>query len=379
MISKLEFILQTSIEKILEPFEYIHVATEEDNDDLLNFYKNESMQLKNESISFTRGNDFFAFYKSTSEKYWCIKFINKDKKISGIGTILRHHRNINGEIKPIAYFCDMRISAHANRITRFQWRKGFQLIIENLNNLGPDDYCVSAYTAILELNNHALNAFTQGKRGVLHKFLGKYYIHSFINNGIFTKNRYRVKEISKKDFCDFYHSHTNSSLLAEAEIYSLKKIEYIDRKSDYIGIYDNDKLCAIASPIFKNRARGLKIQGLKGVKKLATDSLKLLDRPKMQENGELRTLDISYFTYSNDLLLNDVENIISSIQNWIKNENFLKDIHIVNIIDTKYKYNLNIFKTGLHFDTVGHIYELYAENGVSILPKSDFRFEGTFL
>jgi hypothetical protein len=367
-----------SFPELVEDFSHIELATEADNQSLLNFYKNESMKADGAAISFDRGDDFYAFYKSTTDKFWCFKFLNDDGSICGIATILRHWRYMNGELVPLAYFCDLRVSPKAGRRAQVQWRKLYPLIVKSLKNLGPDDYCVGAYTAILAQNQDAINSLTKSGRGMSYRYINDYYVHSFVVMGPFTYNKYEVKKIDRQTFLNFYHQQTNKRFLSEQEIKSLDYFK--DKGMPYLlGVFHQNKLCAITAPLFENPSRKLKVIGLKGLKKAALNSLKFVGRPAPSSTGVLKTLDFTYFTYDNESSAQDVQDYIKAIEHWLKKEKLLSQVHIMNIIDPKYKYQAQLAELGLYFTTVGKLYEVHPEDEDGVLPTTEFRFEGAYL
>lgn len=366
-------------------FSHIRLATKEDNQAILDFYKNETMKTGEETISFDRGEDFFAFYELTTDKYWCFLFLNKDNSIGGIGSILRHHRQVNGQFIPVAYFCDLRISASSSRITKIQWRKFFDVIINNIQNLNQEEYCLASYTAILADNNDAVNSLTKSGRGITYRYLGQYQVNSYLNTGLLRSSEYETKEISKTNFLDFYHANTKDEDLAEMPE---DIIENISLKSDlktHIGVFNRSgELVAVAMPILKNKTRKLKVQNLNSSKKWAGRILKLFGRPTPSKDGKLSVLDISHFVLSHETRYETnqkavTESIIQSIQTWIKSENLLAQTHIFNIVTPTIDINKNILNSGICFQTKGNLYEIHPETEQGLFPKESFRFEGAFL
>jgi len=368
-----------TMDEILVNFSHIRLATQDDNQDILNFYNNESMQTGGESISFARTPDFFEFYKLSSKKYWLFLFLNKDQSIGGVGGVLRHERYVDGKLRPLAYFCDLRISPKASRIAKLQWRKFFPEIINLLPKLGPDEYCETAYTAILADNEAAINSLTKGGRGITYRFLGKYKVHSYVSTGLLKSKRFYPKEISESEFLNFYEEQTQGQFLVERPRDTISKVRQHSTELPYIGIYSHSSLVAVVKPILRNKTRRIKVQNLSKSKSVITKGLKLIGRPAPTSSGELSNLDLAYLTYKTNLDVTDKEGVIEAIQLWIDKNKLMKDIHIINLTETTHQLTSSPIQRGIDFSTPGHLYEIHPEGEAGLLPETNFRFEGSFL
>lgn len=162
----------------------------------------------------------------------------------------------------------------------------------------------------------------------------------------------------------------------------LEAIENVEKHSTplpCVGVFHKDKVIAAFKPILKNQTRRIKVQNLTGSKSMVTKGFKLIGRPTPSDQGELSVLDISFLTYANHLDVTDKEYVIEAIQRWIEKNKLLKDVHIINLTETKDSISSSVVQRGLNFTTPGHLYEIHPEEESGILPTSQFRFEGAFL
>ncbi|EQC47756.1 hypothetical protein [Bacteriovorax sp. Seq25_V] len=367
------------LHKILEEFSHIRMATEADNEAILKFYKNESMQTKEESISFARDPNFFDLYRLTTDTYWTFLFLNDDLSIGGMGSVLRHMRQLENESTPLAYFCDLRISHNAGRKARVQWRQFFPRLVSALPRLEPSLACKSAYTAILANNDAAINSLTKSGRGITYRHLGTYYVKSHINTGLFPNDKFYTKEISTEEFQSFYNKQNGTKFLSEDTKYTHETLTKKHATFNNLGVFSQGNLIAIARPVTKNITRRLKVQNLKGTKLQATKLLKLLGRPTPGSDGELSTLELTYLTFAKALEKDDRDMVIESIWKWIKRSGLLREIHIINYVQETKEEDVSMLRQGIAFTTNGHLFEIHPEEEKGILPKSSFRFEGAFL
>lgn len=368
-----------SIDGSLENFSHIRLATADDNEEILKFYNNESMEAGGESISFDRNPNFFSFYELTTKQYWVFLFLNKDQTIGGIASMLRHVRKVEGKDVPLAYLCDLRISSNASRITKLQWRKFFPDTLKLLTNLAEHERCETAYTAVLASNTAAVNSLTKSGRGMTYRKLGGYNIHSFVNTGFLKSKKYITKTISQEDFLGFYNLEGRSSFLSEDPSYVLDKLIESSSETEYLGVYRGQELIAVTKPILENKSRRIKIQNMNKAKRVATSLFKLFSRPQMNNKGEIETLDLSYWTCKKSLAAQDTGKVIESVQRWIDDSGLLKKVHIINIIESNNKVKNSFVKRGISFTTKGLLFEVHPESEAGILPMDEFRFEGAFL
>lgn len=378
---------ELTFEQVLGKYSHIRLATQEDNQAILDFYKNEVMQTSAESVSFARDPDFFAFYRQTTEIFWTFLFLNDDQTIGGMGTVLRHIRFINGAFRPVAYFCDLRISSNAGRRAKLQWRQFFPDCISSIKILKEDQRCISAYTAILAANDLAIASLTKSGRGITYRYLNTYNVQSYVSTGLVHSQKFYAKEISLLEFTKFYKENVGMNFLAQDTsdlVNTISSMNKLSKKFILLGVFKKDKLYAITAVSINNVSRRLKILNLSGAKLLASKAFKFTFKEAITSDGEMSVSDLVFTCFKHKELNKDPdtafrEEMIESIFSYLDKKKLTRTSHILNLYLNERVIENDLLKRGISFITKGHLFEIHAEGEESVLPKTTFRFEGALL
>lgn len=376
-----------TFEQVLGKYSHIRLATQEDNQAILDFYKNEVMQTSAESVSFARDPDFFAFYKQTTKTFWTFLFLNDDHSIGGMGTVLRHIRFIDGDFKPVAYFCDLRISSNAGRRAKLQWRQFFPDCISSIKILKKDQRCISAYTAILATNDAAIASLTKSGRGVTYRYLNSYNVQSYVSTGLLHSQRFFTKEISLFEFTEFYKENVGMNFLAQDTndlVNTISAMRILSKKFILLGAFKKDTMYAITAVSINNVSRRLKILNLSGAKLLASKAFKFTLKDAVTSDGEMSVSDLVFTSFKEIKLTKDPdvafrEEMIESIFNYLDKNKLTRTSHILNIYLNERIVENDLLRRGISFLTKGHLFEIHAEGEEGVLPITTFRFEGALL
>lgn len=376
-----------TFEDVLAKYSHIRLATEEDNQSILNFYKNEVMQTSAESVSFARDPDFFAFYRQTTNIFWTFLFLNDDQSIGGMGTVLRHIRWVDGALKPVAYFCDLRISANASRRVKLQWRQFFPDCIASIKILKEEQRCIGAYTAILAANDAAIASLTKPGRGVTYRYLNTYNVHSFVATGLLHSNKFYAQEVSLKEFTSFYKKNNSNDFLSldvEDLENTIQAMTKLSKKVILLGVYKKNKLYAITCLCINNTSRRLKINNLSGAKLIASKAFKFTLKENISSEGELSVSDLVFTCFTSEEVKNDSnvvfhEEMIEAILKYLDQNKLTRSSHILNLYSNAKVFDNDLLRRGISFLTKGHLFEIHSEGESSVLPKSSFQFEGALL
>ncbi len=359
-----------TLQEVMEPYTHIRLATKDDNEAILEFYKDIHMETGEESLSFDRGANFFKFYERKGNKYWTFLFLNDDKSICGVGTIIRQLRFVDGAIRPVAYFCDLRVAANGGRRAKVQWRKLFSEVIELLPNLPEEDRCEMAYTAILSDNQAAINSLTKGGRGFNYRHIDNYHVYSVVSPPLFNPSRAKVRQISFNDFIEFYKNESRHLELAE----DLTN----DPMTHYFGIYDNSELAAVFAYTDADFGRSYKMYNLKTQKKLLTQLIESTGKPKV-ENGHIKSLEIQFLTFKTASSEDTKKELITGMLKYLKQNNILKKYHICNLYTGQDEIDFDFLIDGIVVKNTGHMFEIHTSKNNGLWPIKPFRFEGSLL
>ncbi|MFG1485576.1 hypothetical protein [Halobacteriovorax sp. RZ-2] len=359
-----------TLEEVVAPYSHIRLATREDNEGILNFYKDIHMETGDEALSFDRGNDFFKFYERKGNHFWTFLFLNEDLSICGVGTIVRHLRYIDGDYRPVAYFCDLRVSPQGGRRAKVQWRKCFADVISALPKLSDDLRCEMAYTAILSDNEKAIASLTKGGRGYNYRYINNYHVYSVVIPAVFNPTFYDVREIPFSDFKKFYIQ----------EAHDLDLMEEIDdtEGNAYYGVFDGGKLLSIFMISNRDLGRSYKLYNLKFAKKFLTNIVEMMGRPKV-DNGILKTLEIQYLCFQSQMSNDTKKDIISAVIKYLKDSKILNQYHICNLYTGQDAIHFSPLIDGVVVENTGHMFEIHSDENQGLWPMRSFRFEGSLL
>ena len=112
----------------LDKFEYVRLANQSDNQNILNFYSSLDMKNSSNEVCYDRSPDFFKYLKHSSLNYYVFLLLNKNEQICGVGTILLRSCYINGIEKTICYLGDLRVSSLKMTVL---WRRFYAELISD--------------------------------------------------------------------------------------------------------------------------------------------------------------------------------------------------------------------------------------------------------
>lgn len=359
-----------TLQDVVKPYSHIRLATKEDNDKIIEFYKDIHMQTGDEALSFDRGDDFFKFYERKGNHFWSFVFLNDDGSFCGVGTIIRHLRYVGGSLRPVAYFCDLRVSPVGGRRAKVQWRKLFAEIIEALPNLVEGENCDMAYTAILSDNEKAINSLTKSGRGFNYRHIDNYHVYSVVCPPLFNPTRARIKEITFERFYSFYMQEAYGQDLVE-------EVEK-DSSSTYYGVFDGGDLSAVFMVSNEEIGRTYKVYNLKMLKRILTRIVELMGRPKV-DNGLLKSLEVRYLCFAHGHDNDSKKEIVNGIIKYFQETNELSKYHICNLYTGQDKIDFSLLIDGIVVESKGHMFEIHGDSNQGLWPMKPFRFEGSVL
>lgn len=359
-----------TLSEVMDQYSHIRLADKSDNDAILNFYKDIHMQTGAEALSFDRGDNFFEFYERKGNHYWSFVFLNDDKSICGVGTIIRQVRRVAGEYRPVAYFCDLRVAQDGGRRAKVQWRKCFKDILDLLPKLPEDQRCDMNYTAILSDNERAIESLTRNGRGYNYRHIHNYHVYSVVVPPLFNPARGHVEEISFDSFKAFYKNESQHLELME-ELYD-------DEANSYYGFFDGKELVASFMTTQKSSGRLYKLYNMQSPKKILTRIVEMTGKPKVV-NGILKTLEIQYLTFKSKMSHDAKKESILGMIKFLKENKILKEYHICNFYTGQDQFDFSFLIDGIVIENAGHMFEIHGDETGAMWPTNEFRFEGSVL
>ncbi len=150
----------------LAAYPNIRLATESDNQKILEFYHESNMDSDHSKIKFKRGENFFAFLNERSSLHYTFLLIDENQKIWGIGVASFRNGYINGQKTTVGYLGDLRVKLNRKLIR--EWRNMYAEFIKYSPQMPETNYCQHFQTVLIESNLSSKNNLAQTKIPHLH-------------------------------------------------------------------------------------------------------------------------------------------------------------------------------------------------------------------
>lgn len=333
----------------LEKWKNISIATKADNMQLINLAKNMPMKAGELEISYDHGELYEAFPQLIGDSHIILVWRNspdKSTEIVGTATIVFSNKNISGRECGTAYFSSLRLSESMNLRVRAQWRKQYGEIIEIIKNDNAFSDIEFLYTAVLDKNMKALNAFTKSKSFEYRKFttytsvsvVAKIPILNRVAKTLrFGRDKILISEIPihADDAFRFLTTQIEKATLSPV----LKGDQVIlqrETEKDYSKHYQV-KIAGEIVGIFKtsstDKSRSIRLLKVSSKIKLFNLLLVLLGRKPFKENKKISVLNIDLFTVSSELCSELKTDVVREILEFLLSSKEYRGFHTINFIE----------------------------------------------
>lgn len=155
-----------TLKDFLAQYPHISVASEADNQAILNFYHQSAMSAAKSDILYLRGNDFFAFLKERSKSFIVLLMKDDLGEIQGLGVLSFRAGYINGELQTIGYLGDLRVKLNRKLIR--EWRLMYAQLMKHSSQMEETHHCRYYQTVLIDENLESKNNLAQTKIPHLH-------------------------------------------------------------------------------------------------------------------------------------------------------------------------------------------------------------------
>lgn len=409
-----------SIESLLVNFPMIRLAQASDNHLLLEFNRQQSMKSKETQIFYERGEDFFEFYRMSGDQFWTFLFLNPDGSLGGFASFIRQWRFVRGELHPVAYFCDLRISPQAHRQVHRAWRRFYSTLIEALPSLKSSQRCVTGYTAIFDSNDRALRALTEKLKGVQYTPIQKYKVRDLLLPMSFSKIKGLIPMIiSDEKAFEFIKQQSRkkdlSLPLGPLSHENLQRAWPNWEQYPFLAIAQGSEILAVTKPYINGGARQIHLSGRardhsqtaingrsgssrsgsghyvsknndsspRGFSRLGFNPygllgslLRFFGRPTWSEREPLQRLEMTLLTFQEGLSAEMKSHILRSITSTVQLRNWLRNAHTLSFtfIDSDLRAKPPFLGIGMEIDA--QIYEVHSAESRPLLGDRALFFEG---
>ncbi len=246
-----------NLQNILDAHPFIKLASEKDNDQILCFFEKIAISDKSADIIYERTPDYFAFLKERSEEF-LVFIISINSDINGIASFNFRQAFVNQSIQTVGYIGDLRIKSNF-KATR-AWRNFAEDFLKNSHKLQETNHCDCFYTALMNSNKiSTINFLTKGIKNIEFKAIQDYKMINFIAKTLPVFSNYKIKKVSINDEINEIIKDSQKKRQFgynfEEPQRRLKTWNNFT-KDNFLAIYDNDEIVAVASfwdPKFSKR------------------------------------------------------------------------------------------------------------------------------
>lgn len=180
------------LENLLKNFPNISLATDENNEEILEFFNQFSLKDKSEQVHYHRDPDFFALLKARGSDNLTFLLREDDGSLKGIAAVSLRKGYIKGKEEWVGYLGDLRVSLNRKLIR--QWRKCFKEFLIQSPKLFETHGCKFYQTALMDTNSQSKANLASNKMpGVHYNLLNSYKMVNVVGKlGTSTKTTSKI-------------------------------------------------------------------------------------------------------------------------------------------------------------------------------------------
>lgn len=379
-----------STEEVCAKYPNITVAKDSDNQEILDFLKSVSMNLKDGKLDFDRDPNYFKLHSIQGIVSKTFLFRNKDGSLVGIGVLTAVRGLYQGKETVWAYSSDLRFSPKMDKVTKLQFRPWYSDLVKNIKTL-QDLHCPEFMLSIvLDDNEMAKKTLLNRNNPVIYRPVYKYQTRAVVGKLPTLKRSPKVTNVSSGNIAELkkfiqaeqsLHSFSFSLLDIEQKLKTLNQTW-----EDFVIVMNKEnQIIAAAFPTSDNEFRKTVAHIESKRMKMIGLLSRLLGRPAIPQNGVLKTSILAFTTYKNSLTSEEKETLHKALltKAWSMNS---QNHVMVTTEEQKPKAMNRVFEDGLlcHF-VPGTVYQIIhkddykKENLLRGMHKKSFHLETSFL
>lgn len=333
-----------------------------DNEKIINFFNQTSMQTTDLKLRYERLPNFFTFLNFQSDKSFVVGADKNEEEIKLTASFTVRDGYINGHIKRIAYLGDLRVKGGISFSKK--WQNAYGKLLEKSSELEDAgfDYAI---TAIMGGNKKALSALVNNPRSQFHynKICDYYMVNLIMPYWKITKIKkevYRATEKDKKDLLNFLETQNKNKLFGYSRAFIERALDvWPDFSiSNFIIVKDNDQIVGATATWNPGVAKKIVVESL-------PSNLKILNKlisPFTKTTKVNDELKVQYLNFLNvvDSKNIDKQLVLLKILEFLRQENAFRKFDLISFGDFSPNYlhkglkNLITDKTSLELYQVVH-------------------------
>lgn len=240
--------MQKLTQFIKEGHPRIELASEQDNEEVLEFYHKTFMQNKENSLRYERSPNFFAYQNLIGYRSYTFVYRESDV-IKAMGTLaLQKATNQQGSIC-IGYLCDLR-SFGSSMKGRVYWRSFYKKLIDHYKEIEELKDCDYFNTVIMANNSKAKQNLSRSHNlGLEYKKITSLHMNILSNKLVIKPMglKSNVREITPQELEHYYKQLPDDLVQSSYEQYyeQFNRIQEADPKAQLVGVFHKEQIQAI--------------------------------------------------------------------------------------------------------------------------------------
>lgn len=193
--------IKMTLKDLLKDYPHISLATEAENEELLEYYHQTELAAKESTVIYKRGKNFFAFLQERSDQFLIFTLRDDQKKLHGVAVASYRPGYINGELQTIGYLGDLRVSLNRKLIR--EWRKFYALFLEKSPFIPDTGFCRYYQTALMSTNAYSKTNLADTKiPNLYYKELARYQMINIIGKFGSRSSPYQANPASPEEISE---------------------------------------------------------------------------------------------------------------------------------------------------------------------------------
>jgi hypothetical protein len=313
-------------------FEPFRLLTPYDNDKIVRFFNQTSMQTTDLQLKYERHPNFFTFLKFQADQSFVMGADKDENDIKAVASFTIKDGYVAGKKSRVAYFGDLRVKGGITFSRK--WQKIYGRILEHASSMedAPFDYAI---TAVMGGNKKAIAALVDNPKTpyYYHKLCDYYMVNMVMPYkkiiSLKNKNIFRAKENDRKELLNFLENQYQKRPFGFARDYLERAIDTWPDFSirNFIIVKDKGQIVGATATWNPSPAKKIIIESLPTSLKFLNTMIKPFT--KTAKVGE--ELKVQYLNFLN---LIDGENltkqdVLLSMVEFLRKENAFKEFDLV--------------------------------------------------
>lgn len=349
------------LSELLSKHSSIVLLNENDNQKILDFFRDSPMKGEKIELSYDRSPDFFQLLKFQSNDYYVFAYQENDK-ILAIGTLLIRSGYVGEILQNVGYLGDLRVKN--NRHAQLAWRDFYDDLMVHFENIEEFKNTKYLYTVVIDSNKAAKRALVaQSKQKFQYHLVSKYKMinifqlvpFQFQRSGNFTfQNFNEVEENEIKSFLKSNHQKTIFGLNEDDIISRIKNWPSLQQDQIFV-IKRNGVIVAFTYLWSPTPYKKIIVQKFPNVFLIV---MNMMLSKKLRLKNEFKVLYLNSLTIDKNLSKSEIKQVLHLILHRAFSHKLKKDFHSIAFADFEYNNYFELLPLSLSNQTPMAMYQV---------------------